>query len=98
MVEQGDILKIEKIPDPIVVISKTSYNETGRIIACPILNNSFSPHFDIEFKMDNKSVYVSCDNVKQLDLKPRFYSKKGTIPVGILLNIIERIEAIIDYY
>ena len=98
MVEQGDIIQIEGMNSPIVVISKTSYNETGRIIACPIYYKSMSPFFDIEFKFEDKTFFVLCDNVKQLDLKPRFYSKKGTIPIGTLLKTIETIEAIIDYY
>ena len=33
---QGEIIKIEKIKHPVLVVSKNFFNETGEIIGCPI--------------------------------------------------------------
>lgn len=36
MVSQGDILKIEGIRHPVLVVSKDFFNTSGEIIGCPI--------------------------------------------------------------
>ena len=38
---QGDILKIEKIKHPVLVVSKDFFNTSGEIIGCPIIRNSY---------------------------------------------------------
>lgn len=39
-IHQGDILKIEKIKHPVLVVSKDFFNNSGAIIGCPIIENS----------------------------------------------------------
>ncbi|WP_294242216.1 type II toxin-antitoxin system PemK/MazF family toxin [Pseudobutyrivibrio sp.] len=97
MVEQGDIIQIENINDLALVISKNQYNESEKAIICPILKNSIGSTFEIEFLFNEQSYYVICDNVKQIDLRPRFYSKKGTIPLNKLMFVTDMLQAIIDY-
>ena len=40
ILHQGDILKIEKINHPVLVVSKDFFNTSGEIIGCPIISNS----------------------------------------------------------
>ena len=35
-VHQGDILKIERIKKPVLVVSKDFFNQTHEIIGCPV--------------------------------------------------------------
>ena len=98
MVEQGDIIKIEGIDSLALVISKNTYNHSEKAIVCPVINKSRESTFEIEFEIDNKKKYVVCDNVKQLDLKSRFYSNKGRISLSKLIQVVDLLEAIIDYY
>ena len=35
---QGDILKIDKIKHPVLVVSKDFFNSSGEIIGCPIIS------------------------------------------------------------
>ena len=37
---QGDILKIENIKHPVLIVSKDFFNASGEIIGCPIIRNS----------------------------------------------------------
>ena len=37
---QGDILKIEKIKHPVLVVSKVFFNTSAEIIGCPIIRES----------------------------------------------------------
>ena len=41
---QGDILKIEKIKHPVLVVSKDFFNSSGEIIGCPIISDSNPGH------------------------------------------------------
>ena len=38
MVEQGHIIKIEGIKYPALVVSRNLYNESGRVIVCPVVS------------------------------------------------------------
>ena len=40
LLHQGDILKIEKIKHPVLVVSKDFFNSSGEIIGCPIITDS----------------------------------------------------------
>ena len=46
---QGDILKVEKIKHPVLVVSKDFFNTSGEIIGCPIIKNSTAGplHMDV---------------------------------------------------
>ena len=39
-IQRGDVLKVEKIKDPVFVASKNFFNQSGEIIGCPILGES----------------------------------------------------------
>ena len=38
-IQQGAVLKVEKIKDPVFVASKNFFNQSGEIIGCPILGH-----------------------------------------------------------
>ena len=42
VLHQGDILKIEKIKHPVLIVSKDFFNTSGEIIGCPIINKGVS--------------------------------------------------------
>ena len=54
MVHQGDILKVEKIKNPVLVVSKDFFNETGEIIGCPIFDHSIGSPLHIEIETENR--------------------------------------------
>ena len=39
-IQQGAVLKVEKIKDPVFVASKNFFNQSGEIIGCPILGEN----------------------------------------------------------
>ena len=49
-IQQGDVLKVEKIKDPVFVASKNFFNQSGEIIGCPILGESTESHFTFMLK------------------------------------------------
>ena len=49
-IQQGAVLKVEKIKDPVFVASKNFFNQSGEIIGCPILGESTESHFTFMLK------------------------------------------------
>ena len=50
---QGDILKIEHIKKPVLVVSKDFFNQTFEIIGCPINEKGEAGALHIHIKTDN---------------------------------------------
>ena len=42
--------------------------------------------------------YVLCDNMRQIDIESRGYSVTGRVPLAHLINIVDRIQSLFDYY
>ena len=59
---QGDILKIEHIKKPVLVVSKDFFNQTYEIIGCPIYEKEKQGHY----------IYIS----RQMMLKDMYSVKK----------------------
>ena len=51
-IQQGAVLKVEKIKDPVFVASKNFFNQSGEIIGCPILGESTESPLHIYVEMD----------------------------------------------
>ena len=94
---QGDILKIEKISKPVLVVSKDYFNKEGMIIGCPIFYDGKSGALHIKIKGDDISGYVHCEQMALLDLRIRGYSKLDRIPVGEIMDVTDAIQSIFDY-
>ena len=94
MVEQGEIIKIEGIKTPALVVSKSIFNESGKVIVCPIVEGISSA--TLSFSIDDDRC-VLCDSIRLLDIKSRGYTQKGLIPLAQVIQITDRIQSIFDY-
>ena len=94
MVEQGEIIKIEGIKIPALVVSKNLFNESGKVIVCPVIEGSSSA--TLSFPIDDDR-YVLCDSIRQLDIKSRGFTQNGRIPLAQVIQITDRIQSIFDY-
>jgi mRNA-degrading endonuclease toxin of MazEF toxin-antitoxin module len=95
MVEQGDILKMEGINHSALVISKNLYNTSGHVIVCPIISDDTASTLSYPI---GSGMYVQCDNLRHLDISKRRYSVKDRIPLIHMINIIDRVQSLFDYY
>lgn len=94
---QGDILKIERIKYPILIVSKNFFNTSGEVIGCPIVESSIEGPLHIYVSTDDVSGYVLCEQVKLLDLRVRGHKKIGRIKLGDKINITDAIQGIFEY-
>ncbi|MCR5268440.1 MAG: type II toxin-antitoxin system PemK/MazF family toxin [Lachnospiraceae bacterium] len=95
MVEQGDIIKIEGIDRTALVVSKNLYNECGHCIVCPVIIGPSLTTFSFPVKEDE---YVLCDNPRQFDLTSRGYTVINRISLAGLIQIIDRLQSLFDYF
>ena len=94
---QGNILKIEHIKKPVLVVSKNFFNQTFEIIGCPIYEKGESGPLHIHIKTEMIEGYVQCEKLALLDLNIRGYSKIDRIHYPDIINITDAIQGIFDY-
>lgn len=97
MLHQGDIVKIEKISNPVLVTSTDFFNQTGEIIGCPIFQESMPSPLHIKIKTDSTEGYIQCEKSALLDLNIRGFFKIDRISMADIINITDAIQSIFDY-
>ena len=95
--QQGEILKIEKIKHPVLVASKDFFNTSGAIIGCPIISDSLSGPLHIWISTKNTEGYVQCEKIALLDLSIRGYKKVDRLPISEMMNVSDAIQGIFEY-
>lgn len=94
---QGDILKIEGIKHPVLVVSKDFFNTSGEIIGCPIIINSKQGPLHIWMSTENTEGYIHCEKLALLDLSIRGYKKADKLPISEMINVSDAIQGIFEY-
>ena len=96
-VHQGDVLKVDKIKLPVLVVSKDFFNQTGEIIACPVYNAGRDDALHIHIQTQNMDGYVHCEKLALLDLNARGFVKLNSLHMHDIMNITDAIQGIFDY-
>ena len=94
---QGDILKVEKIKYPVLIVSKDFFNTSGEIIGCPIFKESVNGPLHIYVSTDEVSGYVQCEKLALLDLRVRGHKKIDRLKLGDRINIVDAVQGIFEY-
>lgn len=97
MLHQGDILKIENIKHPVLVVSKDFFNTSGEIIGCPIITNSVYGPLHIWMATEENEGYIQCEKLALLDLSVRGYKKVDRLPLSDMMNVSDAIQGIFEY-
>lgn len=94
---QGDILKIEHIKHPVLILSKDFFNTSGEIIGCPILEKSLEGPLHIHVATEELSGYVQCEKLALLDLTVRGHKKISRLKLNDRINITDAVQGIFEY-
>ena len=97
ILHQGDILKIEKIKHPVLVVSKDFFNTSGEIIGCPIIRNSIPGPLHIWMAAEENEGYIQCEKLALLDLSVRGYKIVDRLPISEMINVSDAIQGIFEY-
>lgn len=96
-IEQGDILRVNGLPHPAVVVSNNFFNESGFAVVCPIVDKALSGPLHISISTEQTSGYVLCEHVRYVDLGTRRFSRLGHLDYFDTLNISDAVMGIFDY-
>ena len=100
-VEQGDILRVNGINWPVIVVSNNRFNEIGEVIVCPILSNVTPNAIHLPISVSSAAGeirgVVVCEQIRNLDLKTRRFSKAGSLRLGDFLDISDTLIALFDF-
>ena len=97
MIEQGDMLRVSGINYPVIVVSNNFFNQSGKVIACPIVKNAIDGPLHIKFKDSSVEGIVLCEQVKYLDLKARHFSKLTSTHYFDIIDISDAVMGMFDY-
>ena len=99
--EQGDILRIQGISWPVLVVSNDRFNEIGEAIICPILTGITPNAVHLPICVSSPSGEISgiaaCEQIRHLDLKVRRYTKLGSMRLDDFLDISDTLIALFEY-
>ncbi len=96
-IKQGDILKIENIKHPVLVVSNNFFNKTESVVVCPIVENTDQSPIHLAIEYDKKQMYVLTEQLKYLNLKTRGYSIKEHNDYDSIFEVIDTIQSIFEY-
>ena len=96
-VEQGDLLKVEGLKHPVMVVSNGFFNESGKAIVCPILKDAAEGPLHIPLRECPVEGVVLCEQVRYVDLSARRFSKLAESRYFDIMDISDAVMAMFDY-
>ena len=96
-VEQGDLLKVEGLKHPVMVVSNDFFNESGKAIVCPILKDATEGPLHIPLRKCPVEGVVLCEQVRYVDLSARRFSKLTESRYFDIMDISDAVMAMFDY-
>lgn len=96
-VEQGDLLKVEGIAHPVMVISNNFFNQSGKAIVCPVMKKTVPGPLHIELKDTPLEGVVLCEQVRYLDLGARRFAKVAEAHYYDVMDIADAVAGMFEY-
>ena len=95
--EQGDLLKIDGIQQPVIVVSNDVFNQSGKAIVCPIVQSAQEGPLHIKLKDSSVQGVVLCEQVRYLDLAARRFHKLTATRYFDIMDISDAVVSMIEY-
>lgn len=96
-VEQGELLKVEGIQYPVIVVSNNFFNQSGMAIVCPIMKTASPGPLHIPLKVSAVEGYVLCEQVRYLDLSRRHWSRLTQMHYFDIMDISDAVVSMFEY-
>jgi len=96
-IEQGDLLRIDGIQHPVIVVSNNYFNQSGMAIVCPIVQTAVAGPLHIALKDAGMNGIVLCEQVKYLDLRTRHYAKLSQTHYFDIMDISDAVVSMFEY-
>lgn len=96
-IEQGDLLKVDGLTHPVIVVSNNFFNESGKAIVCPIVKNTIEGPLHIRLKNCPVEGFILCEQVRYVDLAARHISKLTQTHYYDIMDISDAVMGMFDY-
>lgn len=96
-IEQGDLLKVDGVAHPVIVVSNNFFNRSGRVIACPIVRKAIPGPLHIPLSDSVVEGSVLCEQVRYLDLSVRHYAKLSQAHYFEIMDISDAVMGMFEY-
>ena len=96
-VEQGDVLRIDGISFPVIVVSQDFLNESGSAVVCPVMANAAKSPLHIPLQTPAISGVVLCEQARYLILAGRRLTKLSSAHLFEMMDISDAVMGIFDY-
>ncbi len=97
MIGQGDLLRVQGISLPVVVVSNNFFNQSGMAVVCPIISRADEGPLHIPLKHSQLSGTILCEQVRYLDLAARRHTKLGTLDYYDVMDVSDAVMGIFEY-
>lgn len=97
IVKQGELLRVDGLRWPVVVVSNDFFNTSGKAIVCPILDNAVEGPLHISLSGGPLQGLVLCEQVRFVDLNARRFSRVGEMSYYALMDISDAVMGMFDY-
>ena len=95
-IAQGDLLKVGGLRYPVIVVSNDFFNESGKAIVCPIVEDTIEGPLHIRLKDCPVGGYVLCEQVRYVDLSERHFSKMTATHYFDIMDISDAVMGMFD--
>ena len=96
-VEQGDILRVNGINPPVIVVSNNFFCRSGNAIVCPLFPKASEGPLHSLVETEKLKGYVLCEQLKFMDLSHRQFAKLGSVPYFDVMDISDAVMGMFDY-
>ena len=96
-IDQGDIIRVSNGRVPFLVVSSEIYNRSGLAVVCPVVPQASDDAMHIKIETPQISGVVLCEQLAVLSAASRNCSIKGHLLGESLLEIVYRVQSILDY-
>ena len=96
-IEQGDLLKIDGLNHPAIVVSNNFFNGSRKAIVCPIVKSAMEGPLHIRLNHGQVEGYVLCEQVRYVDLAARRFSKLTASHYYDIMDISDAVMGMFDY-
>ena len=95
--EQGELLRVSGIAQPVLVVSNNFFCRSGRAIVCPVVRQAAAGPLHIPVRAGEIEGIVLCEQVRYVDLTVRHFAKLGSVPFFDVMDLSDAVMGMFDY-
>ena len=97
MISQGDILRIEGIQVPCLVVSRELFNTSEMLMICPIIDEGTESALHIPLPGVQLTGFVWVEQLRSVDISARGYSRIKHLDYRDCIQIMDVVKNIFEY-